>query len=144
MSTDTPISFYLLRKGSKSNVSYLHLGTGKWTLIGLKSTMWRKPPDDLGSSLLAETHGVGCGIWRTAPSIIIFGSSTFSQYAYSSVVQDGLWLWKGGGVERSGRVIPLLIHCNNRVDAPVFAQKFRWLRTTDYRPCGLQAPTGAV
>jgi hypothetical protein len=37
----------------------------------------------------------------------------------------------------------LLIHDINRVDAPVFAQKFLWLRPTYYNPCGFQSPTGA-
>ena len=79
MSIETPTSRYLLRKGKSESVSYLHLGTGRCAFIGRKSTMWRKPPDDLGSNRLAETQGVGLGTGLTAPSFSIFGSSSFSQ-----------------------------------------------------------------
>jgi hypothetical protein len=130
MSTATPKSRYLLKNGSIANVSYLHLGTGKWTLIGRRSTMWRNPPEVLGSSLEADTQGVGFYTCLIAPSRSIFGSNSASQYAASSGNHDGLWLWKGGGVARNGNETPLLIHCINRVEAPVLAQKFLWFLTT--------------
>jgi hypothetical protein len=97
MSRDTPTSRYLLRKGSNASVSYLHFGTGSTALIGRKSTIWRKPPDVLGSNLLAETQEVGPEIGLTAPSRSILGSKSCSQYVTSSSAQGGLELWKGGG-----------------------------------------------
>jgi hypothetical protein len=144
MSTDTPTSLYLLRKGSNASVSYLHFGTGRCALRGRRSTRCLYPPEFLGSSLLAETHCVGPFTALTAPSLSILGSSSCYQNSSSSVLHYGLRWWNGGGDWRSGSWTPLLIHYNKRGEAPVFAQNFKWLRTTSCRPWGLQAPLGAV
>ena len=144
MSTETPTSLYLLKNGRRLKVSYLHFGTGRCWFRGLRSTMCRKPPDDLGSSRLADTQGVGPSMGRTAPSLNNLGSSSLAQNWSSSSVHYGLWWWKGGGVDRSGNDTPLEIHCLRRGDAPVFIQNPKRFLTADYRPCGLQAPPGAV
>ena len=85
--------------------------------------MWRKPPDVLGSNLLAETQAVGMEMGLTAPSRSILGSKLRSQYAASTSVQGGLELWKGGGDAFSGKGTPLLIHWSKRDEAPDLAQK---------------------
>jgi hypothetical protein len=76
--------------------------------MGLKSTICLKPPVLLGSSLDAETQGVGRWIGTTAPSKSSFGKSVSLQNASSSSVQTGFLLWNYGGGELKGKVTPVL------------------------------------
>lgn len=55
--------------------------------------MWRKPPDFLGSSREADTHGVGPWVGMTAPSSNNLGSRSVLQNWSSAGVQVGLWWW---------------------------------------------------
>jgi hypothetical protein len=144
MSTDTPKSLYLLRNGSRLSVSYLHLGTGRCKFMGLKSTICLKPPVVLGSNRLADTQGVGPGTALTAPSVISFGSKSFSQYWSSSGDHWGLWKWKGGGDWRNGNVMPWLIHWRSSGLAPVLAQNFSLALTGNYSPLLFQPSSGRV
>ena len=87
---DIAESDYLAMEGSMAKVSYLQRGTERCSLIGLRSTMWRKPPVLFGSNREAETHGVGCWTGITAPSTSSFGNSVSLQNVNSSSDQAGL------------------------------------------------------
>jgi hypothetical protein len=110
-------------------VSYLQRGTVKCSLMGLKSTICLKPPVLLGSSLDAETQGVGRWIGTTAPSKSSFGKSVSLQNASSSSVQTGFLLWNYGGGELKGKVTPVLIHFRSNLLAPVLAQNVKLFLT---------------
>ena len=83
-------SDYLAMEGSIASVSYLHRGTRKYWLIGLRSTMWRYPPVRFGSRRDADTHYVGYWTGMTAPSAKSFGSRLLRQNDSSSFDQVGL------------------------------------------------------
>jgi hypothetical protein len=118
-------SDYLAMDGSIARVSYLQRGTERCSLIGLRSTMWRKPPVFFGSSREAETHYVGYLTGITAPSVKSLGNRVVRQNANSSSDQDGLWLWNLGGSEWKGKVTPVLIHLRINLGAPILAQNRR-------------------
>lgn len=127
-------SDYLAMDGSIASVSYLHRGTAKCWLIGLRSTMCRYPPVLFGSNRDADTHWVGLCTGIIAPSLSSFGKRFSLQNVDSSIDHIGLLLWKLHGLEVNGSISPDLIHLRIILGAPIFAQKRKCWRTWCCRP----------